>query len=103
MDRIVNEGPKESDMTERPSLIHRLYFTVKERGKENEKASQKVTTLMNTIYPPTKLSKKNGELPWTVQWLRFGASTAGREGSIPDQGTKTHILCSAAKGGKKNG
>ena len=45
---------------------------------------------MNTIHSPTKLSIKNGELPWMVQWLRFGASTAGHEGSSPDQGTVQH-------------
>ena len=84
-------GRKELDTTEQLSLIHRLHFTVKEKGKEKEKASQKVTPLINTLHP--------GELPWTVQWLRFGASTAGRKGSIPDQGTKTCILCSPANGG----
>ena len=32
-----------------------------------------------------------------VQWLRLRVSTAAGKGSILSQGTKTHMLCSAAK------
>ena len=39
-----------------------------------------------------KKKKKNGETSLVIQGLRLSAPNAGRLSSIPDQGTKSHIL-----------
>ena len=51
---------------------------------------------------PTSKTEKSG-ISLVVQWLRLCAFNAEGTGSVPDQGTRSHMQHGADEGGKKKG